>query len=76
MKSTTIVAIILGVLVLISVVQAFQLNSLKNKVVEGSLSVGSSGSKTVVATSSGDSGKTTASLPASVKNLPQMVGGC
>jgi len=76
MKTTTIVAIILGILVLISVVQAFQLNSLKDKVGEGQLSVGSSSSKTTVATSSGDSGKTATSLPASVKNLPQMVGGC
>ncbi len=76
MKTTTIVAIILGVLVLISVVQAFQLNGLKTKVAEGQLSVGSSDSKTTVATSSGSSGKSTASLPSSVKNLPQMVGGC
>lgn len=76
MKTTTIVAIILGILVLISVVQAFQLNSLKNKVAEGQLSVGASSSKTTVATPSGDSDKKTASLPSSVKNLPKMVGGC
>ncbi len=75
MKTTTIVAIILGVLVIISVVQAFQLNSLKKNVAEGQLSVSSSGSKTPVA-SSGDSTKRTASLPSSIKDLPQMVGGC
>lgn len=74
MKTTTIVAIILGVLVLISVAQALQLNSLKSKVAEGQLSIGSSSSKTPVASSEG-SGKT-ASLPSSVKELPQMVGGC
>jgi len=74
MKTTTIVAIILGVLVLISVVQAFQLNGLKEKVSDGQLSV-SSAAKTTAA-SSGDSGKTTSALPSSVKNLPQMVGGC
>lgn len=75
MKQTTIVAIVLGVLVLISVVQAFQLNSMKTKVSEGQLSIGSSSSKTPVA-SSGDTGKTTASLPSSIKDLPTMVGGC
>jgi len=75
MKTTTIVAIILGVLVLISVVQAFQLNSLKTKVAGGQLSIKSSSSATPVA-SSGDSSKKTAALPSSIKNLPQMVGGC
>lgn len=76
MKTTTIVAIILGILVIISVVQAFQLNSLKSKVAEGQLSVGSSTAKTRPLASSGTSGKRTASLPSSVKNLPKMVGGC
>ena len=76
MKTTTIVAIILGVLVLISVVQAFQLNGLKKSVAEGNLNVGSSSGRTSVATSSGDGSKQTASLPKSVKDLPQMVGGC
>lgn len=73
MKKTVIVAIILGMLVLVSAIQAFQLNGLKEKVAEGQLSVKSASS--AVATS-GDSSKKTASLPSSVKNLPQMVGGC
>jgi regulatory protein YycH of two-component signal transduction system YycFG len=76
MKKTTLVAIILGVLVLVSVVQAFQLNSLKEKVAEGQLSIGSSSGKTTPQTSSGDSGKRAAALPSSIRNLPQMVGGC
>lgn len=75
MKPTTIVAIILGVLIIISVVQAFQLNGLKTKMEEGKLSIGSSSSKTS-ATSSGDSNQKTSTLPSSVKDLPQMVGGC
>lgn len=74
MKQTTLIAIVLGILVLISVVQAFQLNGLKEKVAEGQLEVKSASSSTAVA-SSGTSRKT-ASLPASVKNLPKMVGGC
>ena len=76
MKTTTIVAIILGLLVIISVIQAFQLNGLKKNVAEGKLSVGSSSSKTSVATSPGGNSKPAASLPTSVKDLPQMVGGC
>ena len=75
MKTTTIVAVILGVLVLVSLVQAIQLNSLKTKMADSQLSVKSSSSSTPVA-SSGDSSKKTAALPSSVKNLPQMVGGC
>lgn len=76
MKQTAIVAIILGVLVLISVVQAFQLNSLKTKITEGGLSIKSAGGSTPLAASSGDSGRATASLPSNIQNLPQMVGGC
>jgi len=75
MKTTKIVAIVLGVLVIISMVQAFQLNGLKTKVAEGGLSVKSSSGSTTTASSGGDA-KTTASLPSSVKNLPKMVGGC
>lgn len=77
MKQTTIVAIILGVLVLISVVQAFQLGGLKSKLAEEkTITTGSSSVKTVPLSSSGDTAKRTASLPTSVKELPQMVGGC
>lgn len=76
MKTTTIVAVILGVLVVISVVQAFQLNSLKTKIGEGQLSIGSSTGRTSVATPSGDGSRSTGSLPSNIQNLPQMVGGC
>ncbi|MBI4447849.1 hypothetical protein HY643_02620 [Candidatus Woesearchaeota archaeon] len=76
MKQTMIVAIILGVLVVLSAVQAFQLNSLKTKVAESKVSVSSSGS--AASTSLGVSGneKTTSSVPSNIKNLPKMVGGC
>ncbi len=74
MEKTTIVAIILGVLVLISLVQAIQLSGLKEKVSEGKLSVKSASGSTSAA-SSGSGGKA-APLPSSVKNLPKMVGGC
>ena len=51
---------------------------LKEKISEGQISVSSSSSRNTVSTSSGneDSGKTTTALPSSIKNLPQMVGGC
>jgi len=75
MKYTTLVAIVLGVLVLISVVQAFQLTSLKSKLSESGVSVKSGSSSTVAA--SGDSGeKRTQAVPKSLQDLPSMVGGC
>ena len=75
MNKSTIIAIILGLLVLVSVVQAVQLSSIKSKLVDGGKLISqSSGTLTTVA--SGSTGKKTSDLPASVKELPQMVGGC
>ena len=75
MKQTTILTIILGVLVIVSIVQVVQLNSMKAKISEGGqLSVGKSSTK--AASQSGSGEKSTASLPSSIKDLPQMVGGC
>ena len=74
MKQATIVAIILGALVLISVVQAVQLNTMKDKITDGGLSVSSGSSSTPTASSGGD--KTIKSVPKSIENLPTMVGGC
>ncbi len=75
MNKNTIIAIVLGVLVLVSIVQAFQLNGLKTK-----LSSGAVVSKGSVSTSSQNtasaSGAPTSSVPKSLENLPQMVGGC
>ena len=80
MKQTTIVAIILGVLVLISLVQAFQLNNLGAKVSESSAAIStpakSSTSSATTTASTGGTAKRTSSLPSSIKDLPQMVGGC
>lgn len=75
MEKTTIVAIVLGVLVIISAIQAFQLNGLKEKIADGKLKISSSSSGAQAAASPG-ADKRTAALPSSVKNLPQMVGGC
>ena len=77
MKQTTIVTVILAVLVLISVVQAVQLNGLKAKLTEGELGVISSSSgKTALTTTSPSGSGRVSSLPSSIKDLPQMVGGC
>jgi hypothetical protein len=76
MKKTTIVALILGVLVVISAVQAIQLNGLKTTIKEGELSIGSASTTTIPASSPGDGGKQVTSLPSNIKDLPQMVGGC
>ena len=62
-----IMAIVLGLLVILSGVQAVELVSLKNKLGKEITALGSS--KSSVSTSSG-------SLTDNVKNLPSMVGGC
>ena len=74
MKQITIVAIILGVIVLVSSVQAFQLNDLKTKITDNQVNLKLS-SNNVVA-SSQSTVKKAAALPSNIANLPQMVGGC
>ncbi len=69
MKQTTIVAVVLGVLILISAVQTVQLYNLKTTISGGGLKTASA--STPVA-ASGDVG----TVPDSIKNLPAMVGGC
>ncbi|RME32154.1 hypothetical protein D6789_00495 [Candidatus Woesearchaeota archaeon] len=71
MKTQTIVVVVLIVLVLASAVQAFQLQSLKGKIADGQVTASVSPS----VASSPENGKTSA-LPSSIKDLPQMVGGC
>ncbi len=73
MEQKTIIGLILGILVLVSLVQAYQLNGLKEKISSGGLKVSAASGASPVAASSG---KTVGSVPASVKELPQMVGGC
>ncbi len=68
MDKNIIIAIVLGILVLVSIVQAIQLNELKTKLSEGSLTLSKAGSAT--STSSG------AGVPSNIQDLPSMVGGC
>jgi len=64
--NNVLIAIVLGVLVVIAGVQAFQMASLKNRV--------SSGGSVAAPVAAGGSGQ--AQLPSSIDNLPGMVGGC
>ncbi len=68
MDKNTLVVVILGVLVLVALVQAFQMTSLKGVVSGGSV-VSSPASAPA---SSGQQAK----LPSNLDNLPSMVGGC
>ena len=67
MDKHVVIAIVLGALVLIAGVQAFQLFTLKNKIAEGRLG-------SAVPTQSGASSNP--QLPNNLQNLPSMVGGC
>ena len=61
-----IMAILLGLLIIVSGVQAVELSSIKTKIADGSFASGSSGS-------SSNSGST---LKNNLDSLPTMVGGC
>ena len=80
-NANKVLPVILIALVLVSAVQAFQLNSLKEKVSEGKLSVqsGSKGHASVGGTGSAaavpGSGGAGAGA-AGIADLPTMVGGC
>lgn len=67
MKKETVIAVVLAVLVLFSLVQAFEISSVKAKIASGELSV--AGATSGIGASGG-------SGPKSLQNLPQMVGGC
>ncbi len=72
MNKNWIFAIVLGVLIIVSLVQAVQLNSIKQSLNDGEITVGSASSTTNTAGSSAGS----ASSSTSLTELPSMVGGC
>ncbi|MEK6849015.1 MAG: hypothetical protein AABY01_00425 [Nanoarchaeota archaeon] len=63
-KTNIIIAVVLAVLLVISVAQAFQINDIKQKIAGGTFKVSSTG------TSGGSN------VPSGLQNLPTMVGGC
>ncbi len=64
MKKNLIIAIVLGILLLLSVVQAFQVNTIKETLASGGVKLGAT------PTVGG------ANVPSALSNLPTMVGGC
>ena len=74
MEKNTIVLLVLGVLVLVALAQAFQLNGLKDKIAGGAIATAVSGSHG--AASQAGSGSQQVKMPSNLDNLPQMVGGC
>jgi hypothetical protein len=72
MNQNVVIAIVLGALVLIAAVEAYQLMGIKSQLASGSVSVGASGA----APQAGGAGGSAPALPSSLQNLPGMVGGC
>ena len=66
MNKNMIVAIVLGVLLALSVAQAFQVNEIKEKISSGGVSLGGAG-----APAAGGGG-----VPSGLRDLPTMVGSC
>ncbi len=64
MNKNVVIAIVLGALVLIAGVQAFQLFGLKTKLSSGQTSMAA------------PAAQGNAQLPSNLENLPSMVGGC
>jgi hypothetical protein len=62
-----IVTLILGILVLIAIVQTFQINEIKTKLTSG---------KVITANAPVISSSQEAIIPNNLQNLPAMVGGC
>jgi hypothetical protein len=73
MNKNTIMTIVMLVLVLVSVVQAFQLNTLKTDIADAEGISISTGSGPAPVSGGGASG---GSLPSSLDQLDNMVGGC
>ena len=71
MNKNVVIAIVLGVLVVIAGVQAYQLMGLKSRLSAGG-PVSGAGVGSAPATSSAGSPQ----LPSNLQNLPSMVGGC
>lgn len=67
-NSNVIMVAVLIILVVVSVGQAAELSSLKEKIVTGEVQAAT--------TSSSSSSSGTGSTPANLQNLPSMVGGC
>lgn len=70
MEKNVILAIVLGALVVIAALQAFQLFGLKNKISSGNVQTVSGANAPAAGQGSGGA------VPSNLQNLPSMVGGC
>ncbi len=68
-----VMMVMLGLLVLVSAIQAVELLNLKEKLSDGALTVSTASSKIAVGAGAGASGS---GLSKNLENLPSMVGGC
>lgn len=69
---TIVMLVMVGLLVLVSAVQAVELMGLKGKLSDNSLTVSGASAKTPIGASSGAGN----SLSQNINSLPSMVGGC
>jgi len=72
MNKNWIFAVVLGVLIIVSIVQAVQLTGIKESIGSGDITIGG-GSST---TNTGSSSASSTSSSSSLSELPSMVGGC
>ena len=72
-KKMIVMMVLVGILILVSAVQAVELVQLKGKISDESLSLGKAVQKTSIGSAAGSSGS---SLSKNLDNLPSMVGGC
>ncbi len=70
---TVIMAVLVGLLVLVSAVQSFELMGLKSKLSDEGVSLSKASAKTTVGAQGSGGGS---SLSKNLDNLPSMVGGC
>lgn len=70
MEKNLVIALVLGVLVVVAVLQTVQLVTFKNKLATGEIKTGSA-TTPVQANGGGNT-----NLPSNLQNLPSMVGGC
>ena len=79
MRKEILFTVLLAVLVTVSAVQAIQLADINSQIEGISITAAATSTKTTTSSSSSSSSTSTGSgtsLPSSLQNLPNMVGGC
>lgn len=75
-NKNVIVVGVLALLLIVGVVQAIQLGSIRSNVNDISISSSSSTGKISTSTSASAASSSTGGVPTNIQNLPGMVGGC